>query len=80
MLRIAADCASFCYAQQVWIGDNYEQAGRDFWLTRCGHGAGFWDRDAGTYPHEASNDILTKASEAFGNLDPYIGDDNQIYI
>lgn len=22
-----------------------EQAGHDFWLTRCGHGAGFWDGD-----------------------------------
>ena len=21
-----------------------EQIGHDFWLTRCGHGAGFWDR------------------------------------
>ena len=23
-----------------------EMAGHDFWLTRVGHGAGFWDRDA----------------------------------
>jgi len=23
-----------------------EQAGRDFWLTRQGHGCGFWDREA----------------------------------
>jgi hypothetical protein len=22
-----------------------EQIGHDLWLTRCGHGAGFWDRD-----------------------------------
>ena len=22
-----------------------EQAGRDFWFTRQGHGAGFWDRE-----------------------------------
>lgn len=22
-----------------------EQFGRDFWLTRCGHGTGYWDRD-----------------------------------
>lgn len=21
------------------------QIGHDFWLTRCGHGTGFWDRD-----------------------------------
>jgi hypothetical protein len=27
------------------LGYDREQAGRDFWFTRCGHGVGFWDRD-----------------------------------
>lgn len=26
-------------------GYTSERFGHDFWLTRCGHGAGFWDRD-----------------------------------
>lgn len=26
------------------IGYTPERFGHDFWLTRCGHGAGFWDR------------------------------------
>lgn len=50
-------------------------AGHDFWLTRCGHGAGFWDGD---WPEPAAG-ILDKASEKFGNVDLYVGDDGQIY-
>lgn len=56
---IKRDCSAFlshimpdgCTARQ-WldrVGDSdYDdtQAGRDFWLTRQGHGAGFWDREA----------------------------------
>lgn len=30
-----------------------EQFGCDLWLTRCGHGAGFWDRDALQVPPAA---------------------------
>ena len=68
-LRINADCASFCYANAHWIGDAIEQAGHDFWLTRNGHGAGFWDREAGVYPHDYSGEAMTKAANAFGQLD-----------
>lgn len=28
---------------------NWAQAGHDLWLTRNGHGTGFWDRDNDTY-------------------------------
>jgi hypothetical protein len=39
------DCLAFfgriaCYLSD----DNVTQAGRDFWLTRNGHGTGFWNR------------------------------------
>ncbi|KDR90956.1 hypothetical protein L905_24030 [Agrobacterium sp. TS43] len=50
-------------------------AGHDFWLTRCGHGAGFWDGD---WPEPAAS-TLTEASKEFGNIDLYVGDDGQIY-
>lgn len=50
--RIAADCALFQKRAAVLLRHAYrsnaydeEQAGRDFWLTRQGHGAGFWDRE-----------------------------------
>jgi len=51
-----------------------EQCGHDFWLTRNGHGAGFWDRGLGN-----AGDKLTTACEAFGSCDLMIGDDNQLY-
>ena len=52
-----------------------EQAGHDFWLTRNGHGAGFWDGDW-TEPHATR---LTGAAQAFGSVDLYVGDDGQIH-
>jgi hypothetical protein len=38
-----------------------QQAGHDFWLTRCGHGCGFWDRGLGEV-----GDRLTEASQKCG--------------
>jgi hypothetical protein len=52
-----------------------ESAGHDFWLTRNGHGAGFWDGDW-MGPAAA---ILTAASHTFGEFNLYIGDDGQIW-
>lgn len=39
-----------------------EQIGHDLWLTRNGHGAGFWDRGLGKLGNQ-----LTEISEKFGN-------------
>lgn len=50
-------------------------AGHDFWLTRCGHGAGFWDGD---WPEPAAS-VLDAAARQAGNVDLYIGDDGQIH-
>lgn len=55
-------------------GQSDQQIGHDFWLTRNGHGAGFWDRGLG-----AIGDALTKASKSFGGSDLYVGDDGLIY-
>jgi hypothetical protein len=51
-----------------------ERAGQDFWLTRNGHGAGFWDGD---WP--VNGDALTKASNKYGEYNLYVGDDGKIY-
>lgn len=51
-----------------------EYAGHDFWLTRNGHGAGFWDRGLGDV-----GDRLTKASKPYGSCDLYVGDDGKVY-
>lgn len=51
-----------------------EQLGHDFFLTRNGHGAGFWDRGHGNL-----GEALTHAAKTFGSADLYLGDDNLIH-
>lgn len=72
---IKADCADFYNANQHLFDDD-EQAGHDFYLTRNGHGAGFWDGD---YP-EPNGTELTKASKAYGSVHFYVGDDQLVYV
>lgn len=55
--------------------NDLEMAGHDFWLTRNGHGAGFWDGDL---PEDVGN-ALTTASKKFGTADLYAGDDGKLY-
>lgn len=94
MARIVTDCAKFQEEQaelitdqnypsanapgwnpdQMWDAD--EKAGHDFWLTRNGHGAGFWDGDWS----EPAATKLTKAANAFGVVDLYVGDDGKLYL
>jgi len=54
---------------------NYGHAGHDFWLTRNGHGAGFWDGDADPVGGE-----LTEKCKKYKSVELYIGDDNKIYF
>ena len=55
---------------------SWGNAGHDFWLTRNGHGAGFWDRGL-----DALGERLTKAAHDFGGIDPYLNDDtNEVEI
>lgn len=49
-------------------------AGHDFWLTRNGHGAGFWDGD---WPN---GDTLTDKAKTYGEANLYVGDDGKLYI
>lgn len=51
------------------------QAGHDFWLTRNGHGAGFWDRGLGDVGNQ-----LTDACRPYGESYLYIGDDGLVYV
>lgn len=53
-----------------------QRAATDFWLTRNGHGAGFWDRPELWGPY---TDKFTADSEWFGNLYLYLGDDGKVY-
>jgi len=45
------------------------KAGHDFWLTRNGHGAGFWDGD---WQPQSLGDELTRASKKFGEYNLYV--------
>lgn len=52
-----------------------EQAGHDFWLTRNGHGAGYWDRGLGEL-----GDDLSKYAKQEGTSDLYVSDTNTIEV
>ena len=56
--------------------DEETRAGHDFWLTRNGHGAGFWDGDW-PEPHASA---LNDAAKAFGEAETYLGDDGKVYL
>jgi hypothetical protein len=76
LASIVADCEAFQAAHADDIADDPERAGHDFWLTRNGHGAGFWDGD---WP-EPQATRLTDAAEAFGEVTIYVGDDGLLYV
>lgn len=86
LAKMQADCRAFYLANEEAIccddgptgrdgSSQVEMAGHDFWLTRCGHGAGFWDGD---WPEPYATK-LDNAAKAFGNVDLYVGDDGLIY-
>lgn len=54
---------------------NEEQIGHDLWLTRNGHGAGFWDRDL-PYKNELSE--LCGFRTKFDTIDLYVTDSGEI--
>lgn len=87
LARIIADCEAFkarhvhtlaaAYGAGCDDGSEYtpERAGHDFWLTRNGHGAGFWDRGLGEL-----GDTLDAASGVVGEVNAYLGDDGKVYL
>lgn len=75
MVQIVEDCTNFYAANaHLWEGEeNYgdEQAGHDFYLTRNGHGAGFWDRGI------ANGDELSKAAKVYSSQGFSVGYGNE---
>lgn len=75
--QIKADCQKFFNAKANLVkADDVRQAGIDFWLTRQGHGAGFWDGDWG----DIGDDLTDYTNKNFPQLWPYTGDDGLIYF
>lgn len=75
--RMKEDLDKFCEEMDEEFEAEYEDAGgtpeqfaHDFWLTRNGHGAGFWDRGLG-----ALGDKLTKMAKVHGSCDLYLNEE-----
>lgn len=81
--QMMADCMAFMHqnAQDIATctkGDS--QTAHDFWLSRNGHGAGFFDAYRGDpYPDDVAK-RLQEAARAFGECNLYVGDDGMIYF
>lgn len=84
LAAMRADCEKFiaenaddlsAYAETQahgeWAGEDL--AGHDFWLTRNGHGCGFWDRGLGEL-----GDRLSDAACAYGEVYLYVSDDGKV--
>lgn len=72
------DCARFerenaddLLLYQELSGRGSRSAGTDFWLSRNGHGAGFFDRG-----NDPVFDRLQDAAESYGQRDVYLADDD----
>jgi len=75
MREFEEDCAAFLDSNATDLVEmDPGQAGHDFWLTRNGHGAGFWDRGLGELGTR-----LTKAAHVYGGVDLYVGDDGKVH-
>lgn len=73
--ELLVDARDFVASQwRLLRGLDAGQCGHDFWLTRNGHGAGFWDRGYGDL-----GDELTSACDPYGSCDLYVGDDGKVY-
>lgn len=76
MVFNAEDIAAYCEG----LGYGSEQIGHDYWLTRNGHGAGFWDRYYG--PDETLRAVCLRLSESArkdGEIYLMVESDGKIY-
>lgn len=90
--RCQADCRSFLYRIGYLIKEEHfsgrrpdggtlsAYAGHDFWLTRCGHGSGFWDGDWTGEELPCAGEMLDRIAKGFGEIDPYVGDDGKVHL
>lgn len=79
--KMIADCAKFQANNDILLRAVYTKkydahsAGHDFWLTRNGHGAGFWDH---ADLDQKIMTLLSDASKAFGGVDLYVSDAGEV--
>jgi len=77
-----ADCEAFVAKAGALLAnakeDRADYIGHDFWLTRNGHGAGFWDTPK-DWGGKENADAISEIAKGFGEVDLYAGDDGKIY-
>lgn len=75
-IAFRALCEAKCPQELAEYLEKFDEShfGHDFWLTRNGHGVGFWDRSL-----DSNGELLTKWSGVMGGVDLYIGDGGRIY-
>lgn len=83
LAKMRVDCDAFLAQHGALLANatDDELAGHDFWLSRNGHGAGFFDGGASEYGENYKSvcAALQKAAQKFGTRDLYVGDDGKIY-
>lgn len=74
------DCASFLSNVEEILddpnlpyGNSPDRVGHDFWLTRNGHGTGFWDRGLGE-----AGDRLSGIAKTYGTYDLIVTDEGKV--
>jgi hypothetical protein len=72
-IAMLSDCCDFALANyhpllafKERTGRDDSDLGHDFWLTRAGHGAGYWDRGAG-----ALGESLSAAARVYSTFEIY---------
>lgn len=80
------DCIAFYRDNKKLLDDatkvcSSETLGHDFWLTRCHHGSGFWDRKELEYKNigQKLTNVVGHGTK-YPSRDLYLGDDGLIYI
>lgn len=84
--RAEVECRAFLYrvgfliTEENFLGARPDggtlagYAGHDFWLTRVGHGAGFWDGDW----TNVAGEWMTREAKTFGELNPFVTEDGRV--
>jgi hypothetical protein len=79
--EISRECQDFLanngdLVRQAEAFYGFEQIAHELYLTRNGHGCGFWDGDL----PEVLGEKLTAIAKELGEQSPYYGDDGKIYV
>lgn len=76
IVEAVQECIGFCDGLDDDLSElDVGQAGHDFWLTRNGHGAGFWDRGLGDV-----GERLSDAAKAWGSANIHVEHDGRWYM